>query len=139
MITGISPWARKYIGIPFVKRGRGFDGVDCYGLHWLIEKTEAGNELPILDYAFEPRDVRGISRLFAGEMPLWHKLDAPKDRCVVMLLTGGVPSHVAVVCGDGLIIHADDEAGGVICERLAAPAWPQSRIEGFYAFGGGPG
>jgi cell wall-associated NlpC family hydrolase len=137
MIVGISAWARKYVGIRFAKRGRGFDGVDCYGLHWLVEKTEAGRDLPLLDYAFEPRDVRGISQLFNGEMPLWRRLDAPQDRCVVMLLTGGVASHVGVVCGDGLIIHADSDAGMVVCERLSAPSWPESRIEGFYAYGGG--
>ena len=36
----------KYIGIPYKNQGRGWDGVDCWGLYYLIFKTELNIELP---------------------------------------------------------------------------------------------
>ena len=36
----------KYINLPYKNLGRSFDGVDCYGLIWLIYKGELGIELP---------------------------------------------------------------------------------------------
>lgn len=42
----------KYLGIPFKHRGRGFDGVDCYGLLVLYYKTEFNIDLPDFWYEF---------------------------------------------------------------------------------------
>lgn len=137
MMPPISPWARKYVGTRFVRKGRSFEGVDCYGLHWLIELTEAGVELPLLDFDFNPRRCDEIAGLFGRGKPMWRQIDAQQDRCVVLLLTGGVPAHIGVVCGPDVMIHADDEHGQVVVERLRTPIWPESRIEGFYVFDGG--
>ena len=40
----------KYIGLKFKHQGRGFDGVDCYGLLALMLKEEKGIEMPEFEY-----------------------------------------------------------------------------------------
>lgn len=134
----ISPWAIKYEGIPVVKKGRSFDAVDCYGLHWLIELTEAGIEMPRFDdFRYSAQNTKGISRHIVARMQPWQRIETPRDRCAVLLFEGKEqsPSHIGVICGPGIMLHADDERGVVAFERLVPPVWHPSKIEGYYVYG----
>ena len=132
----IEPWARKYIGTPFQVMGRSFSNVDCYGLHWLIEKTEAGIEMPTFDFKFDCRKKEQINTLLMPRKSLWRRIEKPQSRCVVLINIMGVSAHMGVMAGVGVMIHADDDHGKVLAEPIPSPVYPPSVIEGYYVYVG---
>ncbi|HEY9081348.1 hypothetical protein [Magnetovibrio sp.] len=130
-------WVGKYIGLPFVEKGRDFDGVDCYGLYWLIRSEEYGETLPMFLENFSPEDVAYIRGLIAGRLDAWRKLDKPEIGCGVLLKVQGQDSHIGVMIGPDTFIHVNDDANQVHKDRIGGLMWPQRKVVGYYAWPGG--
>lgn len=115
------------IGLPFVDGGRGPAAYDCWGLAMELFKRQGK---PVKDYPINAVDVDGIANQMHKDESLWHKLEAPKEGCLVLLrLTPGCwANHVGIYIGYGRFIHAY-VVTGVCTDRLRK--W-KSRIVGFY-------
>ena len=104
-----------YIGIPYKRNGRDRDGLDCYGLVYLIEKEVFDNQLPILNDIYSGDNAASLIEekqpLLAGE-----QVHNPIDGDVVLLFHQGKPIHIGVYWQHG-ILHATEHRG-VIYERL---------------------
>ncbi len=108
----------EYIGIPYKQNGRTRDGLDCYGLLYLIEKEIFGKDIPelagVLDGTENSILVNNNKPLIAGEATA-----TPKDGDAVLFYMHGKPTHVGVYWHGGLM-HASEKRG-VIYEKLDSP------------------
>lgn len=124
---------RDYSAIPYRKGGLDETGVDCWGLVRMAYLDELGIELP----AFPEQDGDGdaMADRLAMERERWRTVTDPQPMDVVVMRVEGMPKHVAVYIGDGMMTHALKSAG-VVTERIDSPRW-RDRIEGFCRYDGG--
>lgn len=126
-------WVAKYIGIPFVSGGRGFDGADCFGLVRLVLANEFSLSLPpLLGNYTNALDSDSTSPLFAQNIPLilGVRVENPEPGNLVLIRIRGTLSHVGIFAGGGAILHTLGKTGSVL-ERVTSPALA-NRVEGFY-------
>ena len=127
-------WLNKYIGIPYVDKGRDFSGVDCYGLIYLIYRTEFNIPLPhYLDAYPSANDKWAASKAVSkGLTEGWEKVKIPQFGDMLILNILGRPWHCGMMISLTRFIHAPIHHL-VSMERLNNPIWTQ-RINGFYRY-----
>jgi len=123
---------QDYVGLPFAERGRGRDGVDCWGLACLVYAEQLGIALPqhAEDYV-STADRETLQRLIAEGRSCWREV-VPADARefdLVEISNVGVP-HVGIVAGAGLMLHIEAGSDAVI-ERLSSPRIAR-RLRGFF-------
>jgi hypothetical protein len=105
--------AFKYRGVPYVYGAESPRAFDCSGFVRYVYREAYGIELP--------RSARGF---YSAGTPI----DARKAKAGDVYIydtVGGAPSHVAILVGDGTVIHAvsDGPRTGVIVSPLADRYW----------------
>ena len=122
----------KYIGIPYVQKGRDENGVDCWGLVRLVYKNELDINLPSFSAEYETSDNERLEELFAQYKEGWESTDAPEAGDVVIFRIFGYESHIGVCIGDNKFLHVR-EARDAVIESLDNPKWSK-RITGFFKY-----
>lgn len=131
----------KYINLPYKNLGRSFDGVDCYGLIWLIYKGELGIELPDFtelcysqQWYKEKEDsiiTENIDRRWVSVVPPFKKFDGvifykhPKSE---------MANHVGMMIDSNKFIHIRENSTSEISE-LNSNYW-KSRFYGGMRYNG---
>jgi cell wall-associated NlpC family hydrolase len=120
-------WSAAYIGIPFVAGGRSQLGCDCYGLITLVYHDVASIELPPLNGLYVTAEEReDIARIVEGEVAHgpWTPVEPgdEQDLDVALFRCFGLQSHVGVICGRGLMLHATSGQTSAV-ERYTGPRW----------------
>ncbi len=105
----------EYIGIPYLLNGRDRNGLDCYGLVYLVEKEVFHKDLPEFSQISSGNDA---AVLLESNKPLLNakQVDTPIDGDIVLFFRQGAPIHVGVYYDRG-IIHSTDNRG-VVYEKL---------------------
>jgi cell wall-associated NlpC family hydrolase len=123
--------ASKYIRIPYLDKGRSFEGCDCFGLVILIYRNEFNRELADVMYA-TAEDRETIAKLIDVNAPT---IDAqpvrePEEGDLVLMRNAGAASHIGIYLEGGLCLHTSRKYG-TCCERIDGPRlkW---RIAGYY-------
>jgi len=111
----------KYIGLPYKNKGRNFNGVDCYGIVYLIYKEEKNINLP--DFS----DINYCSTWFKDNKNkenhildnlyrVWNisnSIDKPYNSFDVMLFysspTKEVVNHCGLYIGDNKFISIQEQ------------------------------
>lgn len=124
-------WADKYIGTPFLNKGRSKAGFDCYGLLREVYRNELGIDLPHLadDYG-NCSDGETIEPIVDSQRDRWMKVEAPMELDVILINLKGFATHVGVVLSDHRFLHIMRGRNAVI-DRYTNRIW-SARIEGFY-------
>lgn len=122
--------ADKFLDAPFVKGGRDFDGMDCWGLVYLYYK-EIGVDIPSYDYYAIGQNTRDtIRKIYSEKDKHWSRVDKPQLHDVVFCRHGQLGSHVGVYIGEGQMLHI--EIGHEACiETITGLKW-EHKILGFY-------
>ncbi len=123
----------RYVGIPYVSKGRTYDGCDCWGLLRLVYLEQLGVELP--SYADDNADAAEVSetrRVVEAKRDSWERVAIPRPGDAVLMKIHGEPVHVGVYIGDGEMLHVRGGANACV-QRLSAPFWRQA-FEGFYRY-----
>lgn len=107
--AGDISWINGYIGIPYRRGGRNYDGVDCYGLVRLVYDVEHGIQLP--DWLSGEVDVREPCR---GK---WTPTVTPVDGNFVVCPNPMGPHHMGLYYAGG-VLHAEHRHG-VIYQPIA--------------------
>jgi hypothetical protein len=121
--------AFKYRGVPYVYGAESPRAFDCSGFVRYVYREAYGIELPRSARGFysvgTPIDARNAK---AGDVYIYDTV-------------GGAPSHVAIVVGDGTVIHAvsDGPRTGVIVSPLADRYWSPRLIAARVFIASGPG
>lgn len=127
----MSAWWTKYIGIPFVEKGRSDVGVDCWGLVKIIYEKEKGIILPSYEELYETTEDRDIlSQTIQSESSAhWLNPEKPKEFDVIILDMRGLPMHVGIVTKDNHMIHC---AKGINTahENFTTMRW-RHKVKGF--------
>lgn len=117
-------WSNRYVEhLSFRDRGRGWGGVDCWGLVHLAYREELGIELPsFADDYVTSKDRAALDGLIRGNMTGWEPVKEAKPFDVVLMRIGKDFSHVGLVVRPGLMVHCEYGCN-VIHERYDGPRW----------------
>lgn len=127
----MKPWCDKYIGIPFVSKGRTDRGLDCWGLVHLIYKNECNIILPTYDH-IDSTDGRAArdAMIAAARSDDWIEIEKQdlKDFDVIRMRSHynhmgvwkAAVAHVGIVFRKKFIIHVE-EGINVVCVPFTHP------------------
>jgi cell wall-associated NlpC family hydrolase len=137
-------WAFAYMSIPFVDRGMGWDGCDCWSLCALIFKTRLGIELPLypeVESVTDPAMLRTFMR--EAKADCWEEISAGQEQPYdVVMMRGFVdvegrkaarPVHVGIVVQPGRLIHIEKGVGVSVADYRNHPS-VKHRVITFYRY-----
>jgi cell wall-associated NlpC family hydrolase len=124
-------WWNKYIGLPFLEKGRDEEGVDCWGLARLIYKNERNILLPSYEECYEKTSDREIlSKVINEERhSKWSEPATGMEFDIIILKMLGLPMHIGIVTKQNHMIHCSKDIG-TVHENFASMKW-QKKIMGF--------
>jgi cell wall-associated NlpC family hydrolase len=125
-------WWHRYLCIPFQERGRGWEGIDCWGLVALVYQEQKGITLPdYLDCYENTQQAQEISAEIKTQSQIsWIEVVSPQPFDVALVRMRGVPMHVGILTKAGWMLHASHGVG-VTHERIDGMRW-KNRVLGFY-------
>lgn len=108
-------WWARYVGIPFVDGGRGFDGLDCWGLVRLIYAEQAGLELPLYG-EISARDLAAVARAIRTGQDAWFEPERPAalDAVTMRLTSRSWVGHVGVMVDARRLIHIEEKTAAAV-------------------------
>lgn len=116
--------ADRFLAVPYVEKGRSYDGFDCFGLAWLYHLDVLG--IRMADWAHvSPRAFRTVSQIIGEEKRAWPRPAEPIDGDVAVMRCftrrSIIPDlHIGIVENRRFVLHTDSQAGTRL-ERLSAP------------------
>lgn len=125
----------RFVGIPYRDRGRDFDGCDCYGLVWLVNREILSRELPSLHDRYTlPADRKVIAGLIAGEMQPWREVVAGAEMAFdcALMREGDQARHIGLIVAPGQLLHVEEDSISRI-ERYRSGTM-RHRIVGFFRY-----
>ena len=123
-------WWEKYIGIPFVNRGRSAAGVDCGGLCMMVYRQELNKAIAEFDQHYIAWRIReaGQGIAYVRERS-FTRVGAPEPFAVAIFSRAG-PYHVGICIDRERLLHAKNHEH-VKVQRLVEMT-DYHNLEGFY-------
>lgn len=123
----------KYISIPYKDHGLDFQGVNCWGLLYLIYLTERGITVPtyVEDYASSEDEIE-LGQLINQEKVKWLEVKTPQKFDAILIRLKGQPMHCGVYLDNDLFIHCL-KGSNVTIESINSVMW-KNRILGYYRY-----
>jgi cell wall-associated NlpC family hydrolase len=123
----------RFVGVPYLDKGRSPSGWDCYGLYCYVMREVHGVTVPSHSDSYSTAELdQSVAAAFDAGRHGWRSV-APGDEQEgdgVVFNLAGRPLHCGLVIEPGTMLHALKGRDTVI-ERYRTLAW-QKRIEGFY-------
>lgn len=123
-----------YMTLQFVDRGRTHEGVDCYGLAYLINREQLGRDVPSYTEAYVTcHDSQEIASIIQREqVKTWEPItpDAVQPGDLVVLRILGHPWHCGVMLSATKFLHI--ERGANVSQDCVESLRWKRRVEGFY-------
>lgn len=98
----------RFVGIPYVDKGRSLEGFDCWGCLWLVFRDLRGIELPSHSGSYvTAADHAEVARLIAGHVGSWDQVPRGAERTFdgVLIREGRFARHIGVVTKHGRLLH----------------------------------
>ena len=133
-MTSLPRWTYSLVGIPYLDKGRGLEGCDCWGIVRLAHER-MGTELASYseDYA-SAREMEEVASLIAGEKGGWDEVELDEAKLGDVLIFSRVAhtdaTHVGLVLGEGLMLHMRFGRKSTV-ETYLSKFW-RNRLEGIY-------
>lgn len=127
----------RFVGIPYLDKGRDIAALDCWGLLHLVYREARGIELP--SYAEQyvtGSDREAMARLIRRELDAWQEIEAGQERVFdgVLMREGKFPRHIGIVTSPGMVLHVSQgETSRIERYRTGLLA---NRVVGFYRYRG---
>jgi cell wall-associated NlpC family hydrolase len=119
-------WIKKYSGLQFAPDGRDWDGVDCWGLVYMVYKHTRGINLPDFRGIFTASDQETyikIHEVMAEERKKWDDADTPQEFDMLHFRTGRHAFHVGIAIDQYRFLHVDESTEYVVMDDLRNPLW----------------
>jgi len=122
----------KVLAVPFIDRGRDWDGLDCWGLVRLAYLEIYDIELPSFADRYErSNDYETVTEIIKLEKDgVWNEVDTPREGDGALLKLAGHPTHVGLMVDPLRVLHTERNIGPMI-EEVASLMW-KDRVEGYY-------
>lgn len=109
----------KYVGLPFVSRGRDMDGVDCWGLVRLIYQRELQITLPSYGEIYAEDLINVSHEISAGkDFEFWTDIKRediqPFDVVVMKFYGSRRIGHVGIMIDNKNVLHTERSADSAI-------------------------
>lgn len=134
-------WSDKYLGIPFVPGGRGFDGCDCGGLVLMVLRGETGID-PLDTHSTFPRRslatgegkavMAGIIEDCARDWVRLPEGAAVEPFDAVVYRWGGAACHCGIAVDGSHVLHVETHHASHI-DRIKLKGY---EIDGIYRHSG---
>ena len=122
-----------FIGLPYQDMGRDYNGVDCWGLVYLVYRDVLGITIPTYaEGCTAPFERAQRASVVTNCITDWSRRDPGAEQvgdAVLMRMMGHL-CHVGVLAPNGLILHSEEGRNTILEERSSANL--AHRIEGFY-------
>jgi cell wall-associated NlpC family hydrolase len=124
---------RKLLAVPYLHRGRDYNGADCGGMILLFYRDYRGITLPdIADYD-KYWGYKGKNYFIEDYHKLFYPVTVPQLGDVVLFHNGkGISDHGGVALRGGNFLHCHRYIGASI-DRYGALPWSKS-FSGFYRY-----
>jgi cell wall-associated NlpC family hydrolase len=123
----------RYLGTPYLDKGRTVDGWDCYGLYVFLLNEMFGLKVNPYNELYTSADADPeVIAAFLNEKRKWHRVEVghAKEGDGIVFNLAGQPMHCGYVIERGVMLHALKGRGTCI-ERYDTSGWNR-RIEGIY-------
>lgn len=128
----INEFVKKALSVPFVEKGRSYDGWDCWGLvycgHWDI----ADIALPAYTDYSSTRDYQHLHNIIQDAKCFWTPSEKTQPLDVALFRISRYQTHVALMVDKRNALHAEFKLGTFI-EPIDAAIW-RKRLEGIYRY-----
>lgn len=126
----------RALDVPFIEKGRDYEGWDCWGLIYVAYRDLYNIELPVYTGEYNStrrrEELQGlITRRKAGTWELRDPYE-PGDVALVKML--GRNCHVGLMLPDMYMLHVQDHVQAVV-EKIDRPPWRDkeyNKVEGIY-------
>jgi cell wall-associated NlpC family hydrolase len=98
----------RFVGIPYLDKGRSIEGLDCWGLLWIVFRELRNIDLPsYIESYVTGADRKAMSQLIAGELGDWQEVTKGQEQTFdgVLMREGTFPRHIGIVTAPGLLLH----------------------------------
>ena len=115
----------QMIGVPFLEKGRGLSGFDCWGATRFGLQHGFGIEVPsYTEYYTTTQEGEEIAALIGRESIGWPEVTLPEAQPgdVLILRIKGHPWHCGLVLDPPYFLHAE-RAAGTVRERWDSLLW----------------
>jgi cell wall-associated NlpC family hydrolase len=95
-----------YIGIPYIPKGRAFDGADCWGVCLLYAKHILSIDLP--EFFYTSSAMLRYAAMYAEiepEQPRWQLVDKAQVGDIHLFRIGGYTTHCGIHIGNNDFLH----------------------------------
>ena len=110
-------WTARYIGLPFLDRGRDFTGVDCWGLCRLILKQECNIDVPSYGdvSATDLLKIAGVVKNDSFSDP-WTPVPPSALRAfdLAVMYYRQDPFHIGIMASPTHILHIEKKISAVL-------------------------
>lgn len=118
----------RFVGIPYVSRGRDRIGCDCFGVVRIVYSEAFGITLPsYADEYIDAAEAAETRKAIAENLTDWAQVAPPKEGDAVVFR---LPPHIGIYLEGGNMLHVREGAESCV-ESLASPIWAR-RIVGYY-------
>ncbi len=131
-------FAERAGAVPFLEKGRSWDGWDCWGLVYTAFRDYLDIEIPSYDGEYgstrRRRELAALISLRKSDS-VWKRVDGPvRAWDGVLANMFGIRCHMGLMLNDRLVIHTEERISTVV-EDTTRPPWSgpdYTRIEGVY-------
>lgn len=125
-------WINKYIGIPYKRKGRSYEGCDCWGIVCLVLLEQFGIRVPTYTEHYRSWNKYEIHDLIQYERQAWQEVKQGEEKPgdVINLRVDGKDWHTGIIVGKGYFLHVMRGLETVI-ESYKRYEW-KDRIAGIY-------
>lgn len=117
----IPRWADRYRGVPFVENGYTREGLNCWGLCWLVYKEQLGLELP--KYPLGAHEAKSVARQMDDGRAQWISALPPArpfDLVLMRDLGRSIVRHIGVMVSASHCLHIEQETDAA-CVEISHP------------------
>ena len=121
----------QFIGIPYDKGGRSYEGADCWGLVWLFYRDQLGIDLPEFAEASQLESSKALARFVDANIPTINAKPVlqPERGDLVVMKFRGSPVHIGFWY-DHRVFHTL-KGHDSVAEHAGSPRIA-TRIQGYY-------
>jgi cell wall-associated NlpC family hydrolase len=130
----LKEFLKKMMAIPYVHKGRGYDGADCGGAIMIFYKDFLGIILPDfnIDYDINWAVKSEKSHFIENYYKFFEKVEKPTQFDIVLFQNKrGIANHGGVVLGNGKFFHISKSGAGI---NSYSDENFKGRLNGFYRY-----